>query len=157
MTTNYTTQSIAGANTDKTTATQQFPLGTLLNGTNGTQWVYVQAAAAHTQYDWVSIDSAFASTSGTKTLLDKLNTIVGFAQIAFAITEYGWVALRGSTIKVRVKGATAVNTALYSTSVAGVLGTATTSQSKIFRLATVVTGSTSTSGKSCVAYMPGRE
>lgn len=157
MATNYTTAAETGLYNETTSTDARLGLGTIAMGTNGTIWCYVKAAAAITQYDWVSIDTDFNATAGTKTLLDKLNTQVGFAQIAFASADYGWVALRGNGIKVRVKGSTAVNTALYSTSVAGVLGTATTSQSKIFRLATTVTGSTSTSGKAMVAYWPGRE
>ncbi len=155
--TNYSTAPLTSMYNETTSTDAKVALGTIVNGTNGTMWVYVKAAAAITQYDWVSIDKSFNATSGTKTLLDRLDTSVGFAQIAFASADYGFVAIRGSSISVRVKGSTAVNTALYTTATSGVLGTATTSQSKIYRMCAVVTGSTSTSGKAMTAYWPGRE
>lgn len=155
--TNFTTAPMTGLYNETTSTDAKVAVGTTSLGTNGTEWVYVKAAAAITQYDWVSIDKSFNATSGTKTLLDRLDTSVGFAQVAFASADYGWVAIRGKGISVRVKGTTAVNTALYSTAVAGVLATSTTSQSKMFRIATTTTGSTSTSGKAMVAYWPGRE
>lgn len=116
--------SLAGANTANTTTSKEHALGTEARGTDGTEWVYCVSSGAITQYQCVGINEdfdAYAMTSALSVQSDK----VGFAQVAFAAGEYGWVATRGANIKVRTKASAAADTQLWTTASAGVLDDAT--------------------------------
>lgn len=116
--------SLAGANPASTTTTKEHALGTVAQGSDGTEWVYCVSSGAITQYQAVGINEdfdAFAMTSTLAAQSDKL----GFAQTAFAAGEYGWVATRGTNIKVRTKSSAAADAQLWTTASAGVLDDAT--------------------------------
>ena len=105
-----------------------FALGTRVNGEDGTVWLFVQAEAAVTQYDCVIIDENFQIQAVTTTLATEASgdagCMFGFAQVAFADNEFGWVATKGSNISCR--GSASAGTAdmmLYTTATAGVLST----------------------------------
>jgi len=117
------TETTAGTSTDGVNAL--FPLGTLDYGTDGTCWMYVQAGAAITQYDCVLINEDFQAVPITTTLATEASgsagDFIGFAQVAFADNDLGWVALKGSNIQCRLSASCAADTMLYSTASAGVL------------------------------------
>lgn len=115
---------IAGVMLDTPTETAQFALGTIVHGDNGTEWIYVKASGAITQYDCVGINEDFDAYAMLRTLSQDSDRI-GFAQSAFTTAYYGWVALRGSQIKVRVKASCAADAQLWTTASAGVLDDAT--------------------------------
>jgi len=99
-------------------------------GTDNTEWVYVQASGAITQYDCVAIDENFQAAAMTKTLADAGHD-VGFAQVAFVDNDYGWVACDGANNSVRVAASCAADVSLYTTATAGVLDDTSASQTKI--------------------------
>jgi hypothetical protein len=93
-----------GANYASTSTTCDFKLGGRSIGADGTEWIYVQADGAITKYDCVGVDENFQATAVTSTI-GGAAWLPGFAQVAFADNEYGWVATRGSNIYVRAKSA----------------------------------------------------
>lgn len=138
----YLTNGIIGADLDTESDSATFDLGTRATGTDGTEWVYVQANGAITQYDCVSIDENYQATAMT-TALGNTGSRVGFAQIAFTDNYYGWVAIGGSNITVRCEVATADQT-LRTTVSAGVLSTASTASAVKFAGLVAVTSVAST-------------
>lgn len=93
---------------------------------SNSEWVFVQASAACAQYDVLTIKSDFSTTPLTAATA-KTPMEVGFAQVAFAADEYGWVMTSGRpTINVLVDAA--VNVPLYTSGTAGKLDDATTTQ-----------------------------
>lgn len=121
----------------------EFPLGTRVAFTDGQEYIFVHASGAITQYDWVAIDENYEAAAGTKALADD-GHLVGFAQVAFADNDFGWVATRGSNISVRVAASCAVDVTLYTTSTAGVLDDTSASQTAINGV--VLVEATTTSG-----------
>lgn len=138
----YATSGVLSAKFGDVHTDAKFKLGTVACGNGGTEWIYVQSTSAVTQYHCVSIDKDHKIRPITKALAD-VNPRVGFAQVAFAADEYGWVAMRGSdtNLKVLVKAACADFVDLYTSASAGVLDDTSTSQTKIVG---VVTSSSAT-------------
>lgn len=122
------TTTTAGTTTDGADA--KFTLGQRASGSDNTEWVYVQASGAITQYDAVGIDENFQAAALTTAIADD-GWQIGFAQVAFADNEFGWVCSRGANISARVAASCAADVALYTTATAGVLDDASTSQTKI--------------------------
>ena len=138
--------SLAGANTANTSTTKEHALGTVATGSDGTEWVYCVSSGAITIYQAVGINEdydAYSLTSALSAQSDK----VGFAQVAFAAGEYGWVATRGTNIKVRTKASAAADTQLWTTASAGVLDDATAaSAQKIDGIVLVAAAGTAANG-----------
>jgi hypothetical protein len=82
---------------------KQFELGSLVDGENATQWMFVKCAAAVKQFDCVVIDELFNATSVTNAN-SRYGYTTGYAQVAFAAGDVGWVALQGSGVQCRTKG-----------------------------------------------------
>lgn len=79
-----------------------FTVGTHAFGTDNSEYVFVKASAAITQYSVVAIDANSNVTTLTLALL-QAGTDYGFAQVAIASGAYGWVAIRGQGIGVLAK------------------------------------------------------
>lgn len=144
----------AGTTTDGVNA--KFALGTSILGSDGSRWVYVQAGAAITQYFTVAIDENFQAVHITSTLA-KAGHGVGFAQVAFADNDFGWVCTHsGGNISVRVAAACAPDVQLYTTATAGVLDdTATTTACLLRGVVIVLIGLTaSASTREAIATYP---
>jgi len=119
-------------------------LGDLGSDTDG-EWVFVKAASAITQYDFVVIasDNTVASLTTTNATSNSLQ--IGVAQVALAANEFGWVWVggvmgggSGKGIKGRCLTLYAANTNLYTTATAGCADdTATTLIKNVVGLATV--------------------
>jgi len=137
----FTTSGVLGVDFTLTPTTAEFDLGTCVMGTDGTKWVYVQASGAITQYDAVGIDENYQAAALTKALADAGHQ-VGYAQVAFADNDYGWIACAGSNVSVRVAASCAADVALYTTATAGVLDDTSASQTKLLG-AVIVTAGTS--------------
>lgn len=119
------------------TSTQEFALGELIEGPDGTCYQYVQATAASiAQYAAVAITEANRAAELTKALADE-NHRIGFAQSAFTASYYGWVAVSGVNLRCKLALNCAANVVLYTTGTAGVLDDASTSQTKILGVAAV--------------------
>lgn len=138
----FATSGMLGVDVTATPTAADFDLGTAIIGTDGTKWVYVQASGAITQYDAVAIDENYQAAALTKALADAGHA-VGFAQVAFADNDYGWVAVEGSNISVRVAVACQPDVALYTTATAGVLDDTSASQTKLTGAVVVASGSAS--------------
>lgn len=81
----HSTSPILGVNFDERTADAKFALGTTTQGSDGYDYVYVQAngAIAASQTD-ITVSGAFQASDG------GAGTYVSSA-VAFADNEYGWV------------------------------------------------------------------
>lgn len=108
----------AGTTTDGEGA--EFSLGTITLGTDGTEWMYVQAGAAITQYDTVVIDENYQAQPITHTL-GATGQRIGWAQVAFSDNDLGWVAIGGTNISATLGASCAADARLYTNTTAGVL------------------------------------
>lgn len=81
-TTDFSQASLAGVNFNRRTTTKEFSLGTVVNGTTNTIWIYVLASETVATGTCTVNASTFAltDTGGLYT-----------ADTAFASGEYGWV------------------------------------------------------------------
>lgn len=128
----------------------QFDVGTRLQGTDASTWVYVQANGAIDQYDVVTIDETGTATPATIASVIDGNQL-GFAQVAIADDEYGWVALNGNPLTVAVSGTSTVNVPLYIGTVSGHLST-TASSATVAGIA-IQTASSTSAGTSATAIV----
>lgn len=136
-----------GASSAITSTDQRAGLLDRACGSSGTEWVYVQASGAITQYDCVVIDEDGTARAVTDTVAAAGDGHrVGVAQVAFADNEYGWVAIAGSDIKVRVGASCAADALLWTTATAGVLDDASASAASIRITGITVTTAATASG-----------
>ena len=93
----YTTSSLIGVDFNTVSTTQLFALGTKANGSDNTEWVYCQAASAITAFKACVINGTYtvAMTSATD-VLDDTGGRFGWAQTAFAASDFGWVPVAGT-------------------------------------------------------------
>lgn len=147
------TRTFDGTTTDGAGA--PFTLGTRVTATDGSEWVFVQAGAAITQYSWLSIDENFQAVMGTKALADAGHQ-VGFAQVAFDDNDFGWVAVNApGNVTVRVLGSCAADVQLYTSGTAGALDDTAASQTLIRGVVIVSANSTTAaSTKEAIAVYP---
>ncbi len=133
----YSTASLEGINTsltytayDQTATTSStndpsnpgppFAIGTTCESVNGGEFMFVKAASAIAQYDFVGISTNFNAAS-LSTSTTALAPIVACAQVAIASGAYGWVCLRGGGISGNVLLSAATGAALFATTVPGFL------------------------------------
>ena len=144
--------SVIGVNLSRMDSSALFPLGMIVNLTDGGQAMYVKASA--------SALSTFAACSinkaGVATMLTTSNApnspAVGFAQISIATSDFGWVRL-GGTCLVNLASQCAPNVPLFATSTAGVLDDATSTLGYIPGLVCVTTISNATAS-TCKGQYP---
>lgn len=140
-----------GVDPSDTPTSAVFQVGDTVRASDGQLLRYVKASAAITQYDAVGIDEDFQAAPLTKAMLDD-GWFVGFAQVAFAQNDYGFVAIQGSNIRCRLKTACAADVALYSSGTAGVLDDASTSQTKVEGVVSVTTITAATNAEVIATY-----
>ena len=116
---------VIGVDTANPASAYNHKLGEIAIGGDGTEWVYVNAEAAITQYHTVEIDENFNASPLTIANLHN-GYDVGFAQAAFQSGQKGWVARRGSNINALVAKSCNADVALFATSTDGVLDDAAT-------------------------------
>lgn len=146
--------SVIGASASATTTDLKFGLGDRACGSSGTEWVYVQASGAITQYDAVAIDENYQAAALTDALAGAGHQI-GFAQVAFADNEYGWVAIGGSDISCRVAASCLADTQMWSFTVSGVLDDASSAGAiEIHGVVAVASVSTATTSVEIIARAP---
>ncbi len=120
-------------------------------GANGTEFVYVLAGAAVTKGGMVAIDAAGVATGVTGAAYLTSSTLsyrFGFAQTAFAASQWGFVAVRGSKVLVRVQGTVQQGAPLYTTDTGGELAVTTASASQFGVLGVLIETTASASGTS---------
>lgn len=145
----YVNSSTIGVDLNNSNSTQQFALGSVVTGSDGTVWQYVNAATAVTAYQVVAI-----STSGTMGKCSVADAMAGMqlavAQNAFAASDYGWVPIHGTggpgtTMKVQVSATNTQNVAIYIATSTGNISTTASSATIAgiaFQTATVTAGIT---------------
>ena len=150
----YTTDGCIGDMIGTTETTIRHKLGEVRHGVDGTEWVYVQANGAITQYDCVGIDESWQAGAITTAMVND-GWKVGVAQVAFADNEYGWVARRGagSNLKVRAAASCAADVQLFTTATAGVLDDVSGTLNLI-RGIVITTGNTSAAAQACILSYP---
>lgn len=150
----YVTGGTIGVNPFEVSTTAEFRLGTVAHGSDGSEWVYVAAEGAITQYDAVAVDENFDAVALTKALADAGHAIA-FAQVAFTDEQFGWVLKRGqgANYRVRVAANYVADAALYTTGTAGVLDDASTSQTLV-RGVVAYQGGTAATGRPIIATYP---
>jgi len=133
---------LAGTTTDGAGA--EWPLSTLGLGVDGSEWVYVQAGEAITQYMTCYITEAGQALKVTKAAVDAGRKL-GVAQVAFSDNDFGWLMRRSGsdTAKVKVLASAAPNVRLYSSGTAGVLDDTDASQSGVYGIVIRATAGTS--------------
>ncbi len=143
-----TTQSSA----DAATYGHKHVLGQIVKGNNSSEWMYVYASAAITQYFVVTVEAS-GTASPALTADARLVPTIGIAQVAFSAGDYGWVALEGHSLRVATSAAVAVGARLYLTTTAGRVDDAAASTlAQIAGLKLIATASgTSASSAACIA------
>lgn len=106
-------------------------LGETHEGNNASEWIYVLATSAVTLGSMVVIETNNTISALASPNLVSANRRIGFAQTAFATSQYGFVATRGNALLIRLVGGAAGGGGqpLYSTDTAGALSTATNTAS----------------------------
>lgn len=120
--THYVTDGKLSIKLGTTSTTQEHALGSRASGNNGTVWRYVRATVAVSQYDTVTFTNAWLAQPATGTSVATGGNI-GFAQVAFAANEYGWVCTEADKITVSVSATAAPATQLYIATTSGKLST----------------------------------
>ena len=123
--------SLIGVNLNAASATQDFALGSVCTGSDGTIWQYVNAATAVSAFQVVAI-----STSGTMGKCSIADAVAGMqlavAQAAFSGSQYGWVPIHGTggpttTLRAQYSAPTTQNVAVYIATSTGNLSTTASS------------------------------
>jgi hypothetical protein len=116
----HTTTGIIGVDLDAVSTDLVWTLGQIECASDGTEYMYVRADEALTQYSIVKIDDDHECSELTTAISGSEPTRCGVAQVAFADLEYGWVAISGS-FSVRVLASCGADVKLYTTTTAGAL------------------------------------
>ncbi len=128
--------SLIGVNLTRTDTTALFPLGSLVNLSDGGQAMYVKASTSALS----TYGACIIGANGVAMMLTTTNAAaspggaggrVGFAQVSIATSNYGWLQLGGQPM-VNLASACAPNVPLFTTSTAGVLDDATVTAGYIF-------------------------
>ena len=106
-----------------TSTDPQIAVGTVVKGTDNSEFVYVQADGAIAQYAAVAVDAGEASELTATNAITGVD--IGAAQVAFAANEYGFVQTRGS-FSVLGAASAVTDVQLYATATAGVVDDAGT-------------------------------
>lgn len=121
MTTFVSNSPTIGVDLNNTTTTANFALGSRVNGSSDTLWVYVNANGAISAGDCVSINATGTATRATQATLYAKANEVAFAQNAFADQEYGWVARNGLGLTIAVSATVSASATLYLATTSGKL------------------------------------
>lgn len=145
--TNWVAQGLLGTRFDTVGPDATHAVGQRAFGKNGAEFIYVgPATAALGQYNVLWINSSFVPANITDALA-KTPGFVGFSQVAFTTSDYGWVAISGKvTINCPVN--TNANVPLYTCNTAGFLDDATVSGSspEILGVRLITSNGTTTAG-----------
>jgi len=142
--------SLIGVNLTRTDTTAVFPLGTLVNLSDGGQAMYVKASTSALS----TFGACLIGANGIAMLLTTTNAAaapggagvrVGFAQVSIATSNYGWVQTGGSPM-VELATSCAQSVPLFTTSTAGVLDDATITAGYLAGCFLQTTISTATAG-----------
>ena len=134
MTAMYPTDGTIGVKfSDRTAGTatafagSKFTPGQIVDGSNGSKWMYIQASAALGANDYLTIDESFQASVGTQAAILAGHTFALAAGTAFAQYDMGFVCIqaRGGSVPCNVASGCAADANLYTTTTAGKLDDAT--------------------------------
>jgi hypothetical protein len=131
--------------------TSQFTTGTVVNTSDGSQAVYVQALSEISQYAAVAVYDTQKAQMLTTTLAATCKR-VGSAQTSIASGYYGWMQLGGKVL-VNLAANAAPSVPLYTTATSGVLDDAVVSGGIVFGLVATTSISNATA-VTCIAGYP---
>ena len=140
----FITNGTIGRKLTDTETTPADTVGNVVSTTDG-QWMFVRAAEAITQYDYVCVDETNHARRGTKGGVDD-GHIIATAQNAIAASAYGYVKLTGSDGNVRVRASCAADVPLYTTASAGILDDTSTTQTKVDGIVIVAAQTSASAG-----------
>ena len=156
----YATDGTVGADFASTTtgtttdgANAKFTLGTQVTANDGSTWLYVQAGEALTQYAALAIDENFQAMKLTHALASAGQKI-GFAQVAFADNDLGWVCVNGMNISSLLLINCAADVPLYTQATAGYLDDASVTSSVKLDGVVLVSTITASGGFEIIATFP---
>jgi len=143
----------AGTTTDGADAL--FKLGTRHTGTDGTEYIYVQAGAAisttTSQPFVLAVDENYQAVKITKALASAGHLVAVAPQQIIADNAFFWAITKGTNFNVKVAVSCAADVNLWTTATAGVLDdTSGGSHVAVLGLKVVVAASTSASAGSTV-------
>jgi len=147
------TSTTSGTTTDGEDA--QFKLGQCATGTDGTEYVYVQAGEAisttTSEPYFLAIDENFQALKITKALANAGHLLGVAPAVAISDNDFFWAILRGTNFNVRVMPSCAADTALWTTATAGRLDdTSGGSHVRVSNVVIVTAASASTSAGNTV-------
>ena len=123
----FVNQSMVGVDLMNGNATALFAVGTHVNGTNNSEWVYVQAATSVNAYTVCAFNSA-TFTCGMASGGDlSLGANLAVAQTSISAQAYGWVATRGVGLQVSQTGISSAGSTVYLAASAAPTGSISTS------------------------------
>lgn len=148
VTTTYT-----GTTTDGENA--PFALGTRRRGTDGTEYVFVQAGAAisttTSQPFFLAVDENYQAVKITKALAGAGHLVAVAPQVIISDNDFFWAITRGTNFNCKVAVSCAADVNLWTTATAGVLDdTSGASHVVVLGAKIVVAASTSASAGSTV-------
>lgn len=147
------TETVAGTGTSFDQG-NEVAVGTRVQTSNGGVFQYVHAAAAITQYSCVTIDEDGEASMSTKTAVDAGHQI-GFAQVAFADNDFGWVCIHSpGNITVRALADCAADVQLYTSGTPGALDDTSGSQTLIRGVVLAVAATNTASSREAIAVYP---
>jgi hypothetical protein len=136
---NYVTDGAIGIDLDTVASADaagafsaKYGLGETHEGNNASEWIFVRATSALTAGAMVVIESDNTVSALVGNNFNSANRRLGFAQTAFAVSQYGFVAIRGNSILIRLLGGVGGGGGqpLFTTDTAGALSTATNTASQ---------------------------
>ncbi len=126
-----------------------------VKGNNSSQWLYVYASAAITQYAVVGVEASGTASMLTSTIARGNTPVrIGIAQVAFtAAGDRGWVATEGTALTVLTTAVCTAGAKLFTTATAGRVSTtqATATDAQIQGLVHSVTTGATASSSPCIA------
>lgn len=152
----YPTDGSVGINfSDRTAGTTTagagapFTLGTIVHGSGGSRWLFVQADGAIGATDFVTVDENYQATAGLQAGVDDGHICALAGGTAFSDNDFGWVCIQGTGQSVNAASGCAADTKLYTTTTAGRLDDATsaaggTAQSRVAGIVLVSTATADT-------------
>src|SRR5512139_4350882 len=115
-TTHWTTDGTLGVDLEHTTTSATHRLGSRVVGNNNSNWMYVYASAAITQYALVGVEASGTASMMTSTMSRSTTPYTfGIAQQTFAAGDYGWVATEGSLLTVLTTAVATAGAKLFTT------------------------------------------
>ena len=154
----YATDGKIGIDLDTVGSNCNYTAGMTVEGSNGSEWIYVLSPSAINQGAMVGIAASGRVTAITAGVVSTASSApslkFGFAQTAFAASQWGFVAARGQGVLIRILGGIGPNAAanpLYTTDTAGALSTASTSATQFQIFGVYIEGSVSATAATAAA------